>query len=85
MKGIEIYLEKFKYILHSDAALKETISEVLQTTLKLPPTSFTIEVKHGVVKVAGSPILRSVVFRKKEAVLEEMRVRLGKSVVVDIR
>jgi hypothetical protein len=83
MFNISEYLKKFATLGEGILVERDSIDSSLREVCGVGGVDF--EVKKGVLYVKGSPMLKSAVYTKKEAILASLRSKLPKTNIYDIR
>lgn len=86
MFNIEGLLRKFKNIIPPDDHIKNTTSLVILDKIKISISKEKIKVINNTIHIDASPAVKSVIFKNKTEVLNEINNKSGKnSPISDIR
>lgn len=86
MFNIDGLLKKFKNIVPPDDHVKNVITSAVLEKIKLEIDKKKIKIISGVAYIDANPSVKSVIFRNKAGILNEIGEKLGKnSTVNDIR
>lgn len=83
MFNIQLYLEKFKNFGQSERQLKEIILLSIDEVTGIKIENKDIIVKNNEVNLKTSPGIKSVIFVKKEAIINKIKEKGGK--IIDLR
>ena len=84
MNNISSFLERFKHILSSSVAVKQTIVEILFEQCGVQVPLKDIKISGHTLYIQSKPALKSAVFLKKKQILSLLKQQTGSS-IVDIR
>lgn len=86
MFNISSFLDRFRNILLSDVALKETVANCLSEVLKVKIEKDSVSVKNGTISVKCSPIIKGEIFMKKAPILAKIKESLaGQEKIWEVR
>jgi hypothetical protein len=83
MFNVKDYLKKFVSLENDSVAIDSVIKSGLRDVCQIENIGF--EVKKDVLYIKGNPLIRSIVYTKKEALLLYIKSGYGKSRITDIR
>jgi hypothetical protein len=82
MFNISDYLKKFSRIEGDSLAQRDAIAGAMREACG---AEIDFEVKKDIIYIKGSPVVRSIVYTKKGAILEAIKIRQPKLRISDIR
>jgi cell division protein FtsX len=85
MNNLGNFLDKFKKIFSGAKFQKDAILSIINSQAKLQLEGKDIEVKDFKITLKTSPAVKSVVFMRKQKILEELKKALGTEAPIDIR
>ena len=83
MFNIADYLKKFARIEGDSAFQKEAVKKALADVCGIHDAAF--EVKKGILYVRGNPMLKSIAYTKKDALLASLKETLPQAHIHDVR
>ncbi|HEU0080788.1 MAG TPA: hypothetical protein VFQ72_02060 [Candidatus Paceibacterota bacterium] len=83
MFNISDYFKKFARLEGESLLQKEAIEQALKEVCGIPHAGYSL--KKGVLTVKGSPMLKSVVFTKKQQLLAALQASLPQGRITDVR
>ncbi|MBI2096310.1 MAG: hypothetical protein HYT43_01600 [Candidatus Taylorbacteria bacterium] len=84
MFNISSFFAKFKKLGLDKEREKAAVLEVLREVLPVEIKDEVVRIKDGIIRLSGSPALKSAVFLKKQEILEKIKSLTDKS-FLDIR
>ncbi len=85
MEQISLYLAKFTKIVPKESLVRDSLTEILMRHIGAPISPSTIHLKGNMVFVDASPMIKNILFMHKEDVLKELKEKLLKNSISDIR
>lgn len=85
MEQISIYLAKFTKIVPKESLVRGSLVEILMRYIGAPIPANTIHLKGNMVFIDASPMIKNILFLHKEDVLKELKEKLSKTSINDIR
>lgn len=83
MFNISDYLKRFASLGQNALLERDIVSLVLKESCGISDAQF--EIRKGIVHLKGTPLLKSLVYTKKDAILTSLRLKMPKTRVYDIR
>lgn len=77
MKGLSIFLTRFQGLLPEDQLVKQVVQDVLQRLLGIDIKPEMIKVEKRSLYLIASPIVKNLVFLKREEITSEIAKMLG--------
>lgn len=85
MNSISFFLEKYKHLLNSEEALKQTVIESIFTHTRIRLTPKEISIKNGTLYVPVRPIMKNELFIKKDLILKDIETKLSGKKISNLR
>jgi len=85
VNNLEGFLNKFKHLLQSSKASKESIISSVRHITHIELAERNVELKEGILHIQASPLVRSEIFMRKHKILEDLKSKLGTKAPRDIR
>lgn len=85
MEQISLYLTKFTNFVPQEHLVRENLVEILARYLETPIPLELIHLKGNTVFIDASPMIKNILFMYKEDVLKELKEKLLKTSVRDVR
>jgi hypothetical protein len=83
MFNISDYLRKFSKIEQDSSAVRSAVEAVLKELCSIDKVDF--DIRKGTIFIKGSPVIRSIIFSKKSAIIASLKARLPNNRLSDIR
>lgn len=83
MFNISDYLKKFARFEGDSLLQKDAVSTALKEVCGIENVSF--EVKKGILMIKGSPVMKSLVFTKKAALIAALQMKYPQGRIFDVR
>lgn len=85
MEQISLYLTKFAGLIPKESLVRECLAEILTRHIGVSIPVELIHLRGSTVFVDASPMIRNILFMNKENVLKELREKLVKISIQDVR
>lgn len=85
MEQISLYLAKFACLIPKESVVRECLAEILTRHIGVSIPPELIYLRGSTVFIDASPMIKNILFMNKENVLKELREKLVKISVRDVR